>query len=297
MFVHDETTNSLKLREGRAPPWIREFHGQVKTDRRKSWLYCVECKDRYCADGGRRNHAFIPYRDKASQYYLRPHRRFEDAVSAEESQQGTQPEPESEPVQEDDKGMEDEMESDAEASGPNLPLQSEEDSVPELPAPIEMPSLETYRARWAEKKAHHARGNSQDFSNENLVPKPVPQLWNDCSSLTRRFRTPGLFLDCPCTCAPCVLRKVPMCHFSSCCPKKLSGASRCVGPSAPFRGPPAKAECPSTHTALEPLILEGAGCTSWQVRWASSSTGSGTQRTRVQQYNRERIERGGAHIP
>jgi hypothetical protein len=175
MFVHDEATNTVKLREGKSPPWLRDFSKMKQTDR-KMWLFCPECKDRYCPDGGKRNQSHIPYRDKASQFNLRPHHRGCDDV-AEES--GTQPEPEAEvpPGEEDDAAVE---ESDGE---PNLPLRGE-DPVPELPQPAAMPELATYKAAWAERKAYHSQGNAQDFSMQNLVPKPVSQLGQDCHRLT-----------------------------------------------------------------------------------------------------------------
>ena len=184
MFFHDDKTNRLSIQEGRDPPWVREFSGDVKTDRTKTWLYCPECKDRYCVEKGQRNRAHIPYRDKASQYNLRPHRRFDETSYAGDSTGQTQPEPEEEPEEVQDVPMEEEG-SEADEPDGNLPLQSDQDSVPDLPAPMAMPTLETYKTRWAEKLAHHAQECLKIFSLRNLVPKPVPQLWQDCRDLTR----------------------------------------------------------------------------------------------------------------
>ena len=164
MFVYDEASNEVKLREGRPPPWIRSSSGQKKTDR-KTWLYCPECKDRYCPDGARTSHAHVPYRDKASQFNLRAHRRYDDCV--DESSCGTQPEPEAEAEDEPTQGV-----SDGELPLPLLPHVG----VPDLPEPVQMPSLETYKSWWAKRKAHHSRGNQREFSTQNLIPKPISQL-------------------------------------------------------------------------------------------------------------------------
>ena len=187
MFVYDEKTNRLRLREGREPPWIRVFHGDIKTDKNKTWLYCDQCKDRYGPEKGQRNCSHIPFRDKASQYNLRPHRRFDEALLVEEpEEQATQREPEEEP------GHEEELEpplleeeSEAEEQEANLPIQVGGDDVPDLPAPVEMPTLEEYKKRWSAKLEYHARQNANAFSTlRNLIPKPVPQLWQDCPSLS-----------------------------------------------------------------------------------------------------------------
>ena len=51
----------------------------------------------------------------------------------------------------------------------------EEDQAPE---PDEKwPTLEQYRGKWEGRLAQHSRVVPGDFSRENLVPEPIPQLW------------------------------------------------------------------------------------------------------------------------
>ena len=192
IFVWDESTNLLRLRENGKPPWIREFKNTLRKDN-KTWLYCAECKDRYCSDKGQRNRAVIPFRDKASQLKLRPHRQYDDILDASElKEQATQPEPEEEP-QEDEMQpqtsegeaqllegvVEDDSEGDAE-----LPF-APEDRVPDMPAPVQMPTLAEYESKWDAKLKHHARECPGDFSLQNLVPKPVPRLGVGCVACMR----------------------------------------------------------------------------------------------------------------
>ena len=185
MFVYDEKTNRLGLREGREPPWIRVFHGDVKTDRNKTWLYCGQCKDHYCPEKGQRNGPHVPFRDRASQYNLRPHRRFDETLLMDDpEEQATQGEPEEEPSQEEEPSFLEE-ESDDGDQEVNLPIQAAYGDVPDLPAPPEMPTLEEYSARWAAKLEYHARSNLSVFQLRNLIPKPIPQLWQDCLGLRR----------------------------------------------------------------------------------------------------------------
>ena len=50
-----------------------------------------------------------------------------------------------------------------------------------MPADVPMrPSVEEYQKRWDLLKAWHARVVPGEFSRENLVPIPEPQLWQDC---------------------------------------------------------------------------------------------------------------------
>ena len=70
MFSWDAKTNRLSLREGKKPPWIRTFADAERARRNTDncWLYCPDCKARYCPDARvRQSKQHVPYRDKASQ--------------------------------------------------------------------------------------------------------------------------------------------------------------------------------------------------------------------------------------
>ena len=101
MFVWDEKTNSLSLKAGRQPPWLRQYVGGAATDD-STWLFCPECRDRYCAAGaGQRTRSYIPYRDTASRFCCKPFRRIDESAPQETDEMSemrqTQPEPEQEP--------------------------------------------------------------------------------------------------------------------------------------------------------------------------------------------------------
>ena len=51
-----------------------------------------------------------------------------------------------------------------------------------VPGPQEKrrPTVEEYQQRWDERLAYHSRSNSDPFSWDNLVPRPVHVLWQDC---------------------------------------------------------------------------------------------------------------------
>ena len=52
--------------------------------------------------------------------------------------------------------------------------------VPNLPdAPVSRPTLVEYQARWDAELAKHMREVPGAFSRDNLVPKPVQELWQD----------------------------------------------------------------------------------------------------------------------
>ena len=42
------------------------------------------------------------------------------------------------------------------------------------------PTLEEYKAKWDGLLAQHSRPVPGDFSRDNLVPEPIPQLWQNC---------------------------------------------------------------------------------------------------------------------
>ena len=49
IFDHDPETNRLRLKEGKTEPWIKPESNRSK-DTTKTWLYCYDCKSRYCPD-------------------------------------------------------------------------------------------------------------------------------------------------------------------------------------------------------------------------------------------------------
>ena len=98
-FVHDPDTNRLSLRPGVYPPWLRS---NAPPGDHSVWLYCEDdpdplpdpdphiqilqtcspprcifedCRSRYFRAGQQRK-AHIPFRDKASQQWIRPIRRL-----------------------------------------------------------------------------------------------------------------------------------------------------------------------------------------------------------------------------
>ena len=61
--------------------------------------------------------------------------------------------------------------------------EEEEEAVPEQPTPEPRPTLAEYEEKWRRLEAHHAREVVGDFGAANLVPRPVPQLWQGCPFL------------------------------------------------------------------------------------------------------------------
>jgi len=56
----------------------------------------------------------------------------------------------------------------------------EEELVPDLPPEKPFPTLPEYQRKWDRLLAQHSKANEGDFSRDNLVPSPVPQLFQDC---------------------------------------------------------------------------------------------------------------------
>ena len=119
----------------------------------------------------------MPFRDKASQHFLKPtYRRGKEKEEAEGSEEQ---EPECEPTQvppyEDvaaDERLEDAL--DEEEDGE----EEEQEWVPDMPPDgPPRPSVEEYQTRWDKLKAWHSRPVEGPFGKENLVPHPEPQLW------------------------------------------------------------------------------------------------------------------------
>jgi hypothetical protein len=184
MFAYDEGTNTLSLQPGRHPPWVRKTFEQDRSyirDSTKTWTYCTDCKARWCPDTAQRSKAFLPFRDRASQINLRPHKPYK---AADPSSGGTQPsqsqqsEPEHEPEGGADAFIGDvDMPDDGEDEPIVLPMT---EAVPDAPDAEAYPTLTEYRAQWAARLAMHSRPTGGQYSNRNLVPKPVQNLWQDC---------------------------------------------------------------------------------------------------------------------
>ena len=66
-----------------------------------------------------------------------------------------------------------------EDSADDAALPAEEDALPVLPQ-VSRPTLEEYREKWARLLAQHSTPVEGGYSIENLVPKPIHQLWQDC---------------------------------------------------------------------------------------------------------------------
>ena len=195
MFAYDARTNTLSLQPGRHPPWVRKTSEQERARTRetaaKTWCYCPDCKGRWCPDTAQRPKAYLPFRDRASQLNMRPHKPHQTggahpSGSGADASQNTQPEPEPEG----DGGV------DAFAGDVEIPMEEDVDPevpvvlptqepIPDVPEPAAHPTLEEYRARWAERLEAHAKPASGGYSSTNLVPKPIPNLWQDCNPLTR----------------------------------------------------------------------------------------------------------------
>ena len=152
-----------------------------------TWLYCSDCKDRYF-DTGKRQHGHIPYRDRASQALMRTHAPRERVLhdtnetqeeperEPEETHEVEPPEPEigetqTAEVVELSEQEDDDVEEDAD----------KEEEGDQAPEPDEKwPTLEQYREKWDGRLAQHSRVVAGEFSRENLVPEPIPQLFQDC---------------------------------------------------------------------------------------------------------------------
>ena len=72
MFVWDKDTNRLSLVPGKTEPWIRPGHSKIAADDPNTWLYCNECRERWFRKGAERGTSHVPFRDKASQHFLKP---------------------------------------------------------------------------------------------------------------------------------------------------------------------------------------------------------------------------------
>ena len=196
-FAYDKRTNRLSLRAGVQPPWIR---ATARPGDRNVWFVCLDCKVRYFNDTGRRSHAHIPYRDKASQHWNRPIFRYRCLARAPGSTRHVQPAEQAPVSGEADGGAQDEQgggeageeeggeeegeeeEEAEEASEESLCEEAKDNAfkrrgyVPKnINTPPEArPTLEQYQQKWTEKLAWHSRPVPGEFGPDNLVPKPVP---------------------------------------------------------------------------------------------------------------------------
>ena len=107
----------------------------------------------------------------------------QDPEVASQGTQGTQEEPEVEPELPiaydfpeipDDDDFPDDAADDAGEEPENLTV-----DVVDLPDTV-YPTLDEYKARWDRKMAQHSKPVPGDFSHSNLVPEPIPALWQDC---------------------------------------------------------------------------------------------------------------------
>jgi len=169
MFVHDANTNRLSLKPDVLEPWIRPSHPKIPADDPNSWLYCAECRERWFRQKGERPHSHVPFRDKASQNWLKPtYRRGKEKEEVEAPEE----EPEGEPSQ---------LPSPIESEGGEGEEEEEQEWVPELPQDVpQRPSLAEYEKKWETLKSWYSRCVPSEFNRDNLVPEPVPQLWQDC---------------------------------------------------------------------------------------------------------------------
>ena len=116
--------------------------------------------------------------------------------TAEEAGVAVQPEsePECEPAAQDGAS---EPDVDIEADDPDgataendagLPVEAPRDVVPAL-IPEARPTLEQYIQKWARLLAQHSKTVPGEFSNDNLVPKPIDALWQARCSVFLSYHT------------------------------------------------------------------------------------------------------------
>ena len=136
---------------------------------------------------GKKQRGHVPYRDMASQSLMKKmHEREPASQDPEEvASHGTQEEPEVEPeeglpranafpdIPDDDDDFPDDAADDA-GEQENLTV-----DVVDLPDTV-YPTLDEYKERWDRKLAQHSKPAPGDFSHNNLVPEPIPALWQDC---------------------------------------------------------------------------------------------------------------------
>ncbi len=169
VFQHDPATNSLSLRDGVDAPWIASSQTGVR------WHYCKDCAAQWLGKDAKKAH--IPFRDKASQHFMKAvYRKPRDPAGTPRSSTSTstQPEPDPEDFTTDGYAPHAGGQQDAgEVYDDDVPL-----DIPELVR--QYPTLDEYKAKWERLKNHHSRTVAGVFSRDNLVPDPNSQLWQDC---------------------------------------------------------------------------------------------------------------------
>ena len=88
-FQHDPASNTLSLRDGVDAPWIACSHTGVR------WHFCKDCAAQWLGKDGKKAH--IPFRDKASQHFMKAvYRKPREPAGTPRSSTSTQPEPDPE---------------------------------------------------------------------------------------------------------------------------------------------------------------------------------------------------------
>ena len=178
VFEWSEKTNRLVLRpEFHAkPPWM--IRPGTRAAREKAWLYCGPCHEWLFEDDPR---APIPLRDEASAQRMVPDPKH--------------PPPEEEPKEVPEPGTQSRRRrtapvgSETAASGtpgkaPATAAVGQQgaaatEGTDPAPSP-EATTAATYQNKWNEARAWHARAQRRRaFGNDNLVPAPRPELWQD----------------------------------------------------------------------------------------------------------------------
>ncbi len=190
-FKHDPQTNKLSIREGMTEPWLRPAGSRAADAHKSTWYYCLDCHEHHFST--KKGNGHLPYRDKASQWLMKKPAPREVA----EPSQGSVGEPEVEPTElmDIDHESNPDLDENQEVHEDAAQEADEQEEREDLPDKV-YPTLEEYQRKWSEGLARHSRPNPGDFNRSNLVPDPIPQLWQDALGLVRR---------CACLCA-CLLR-------------------------------------------------------------------------------------------
>jgi hypothetical protein len=194
MFIHDVGTNRLSLQEGRDPPWTRALRTAGRQqDKKCTWLYGTDCKF------GLAKNTPLPFRDQASQSQLRgvdrsgmldarpdPSNceavavRFQDQLEdLGEAHVGRMRADIIEAAASDMARAElGHNEGSSEEDG-SAPADSVGDAAMPPPRAAPFPTQRQYAAKWRRLRQHHERKVEGAFGLTNLVPCPMPELWQD----------------------------------------------------------------------------------------------------------------------